>query len=98
MLCGQFGVAGSSKIGKRFIGAGQAAVTQGVNVADGVTLGGRCGVTQSIEEPGVYMGLPHRPANEWRREVLALRKLPDLIKQIKTLEEQVQKLQSSQRD
>lgn len=89
ILCGQFGVAGSTKIGKKFLAAGQSAVTQGVTLGDGITLGGRCAVSGNLPDGGTYMGNPHRPASEWRREILALKKLPELLKRVRELEKLV---------
>ncbi len=92
ILCGQFGVAGSTKIGKRFVGGGQSAVTQGVTLGDGITIGGRCGVSRSLPDGGTYLGLPERPADMWRREVLAMKHLPDLVKRMRVLEEKLKSL------
>lgn len=95
ILCGQFGVAGSTKIGKRFIAGGQSAVTQGVTLGDGITIGGRCGVATSLPDGGTYLGVPQRPAKEWHREMLALKQLPELLKRVKVLEEEIRILNSA---
>ena len=93
MLCGQVGIAGSTKIGKGFIAAGQSAIGPGLEVADKVVLGPKSGLTQSQKEPGEYMGMPIVPSGEWRRQAMALKKLPELLKKIKKLEKTVEKLQ-----
>ncbi len=92
ILCGQFGVAGSTKIGKRFIAGGQSAVTQGVSLGDGITIGGRCAVSRSLENGGTYLGTPERPAQEWRKETVHLKNLPQLFKRVRELEEVLSRL------
>jgi len=95
ILCGQFGAAGSTKIGKRFLAAGQSCVNQGITIGDGVTIGGRCAVTSSLPDGGTYLGTPHRPAKEWQKEMVALKSLPDLIKRLRTLEAKLESLNES---
>ncbi len=96
ILCGQFGVAGSTKIGKRFLAGGQSAVTAGVTLGDGITIGGRCGVSRSLPDGGTYHGVPERPAQEWRRDVVLQKKLPELFKRMKMLEEKVAALKAQE--
>lgn len=97
ILCGQFGVAGSTKIGKRFLAAGQSGVNQGITIGDGVTIGGRCAVTGSLPDGGTYLGLPERPAKDWHKEVIAIKSLPDLLKRFRSLEATVELLIESSR-
>ncbi len=92
LLCAQFGAGGSSKIGKRFLAGGQSAVTMGVSIGDGVTIGGRCAVTRDLGDGGSYHGLPVRPAREWLRDMTNIKNLPDLMKRIKKLEERLEML------
>lgn len=92
MLCGQAGIAGSTKIGKRFVAAGQAAIGPGLEIGDGVVLGPRAGLTQSQSKPGEYMGMPVVPASDWRKQAIAIKKLPDLIKKVNQLEKRLAEL------
>ena len=92
MLCGQVGVAGSTKIGKRFVAAGQAAVGPGLEIGDHVVLGPKAGMTQSQKNPGEYMGMPVAASNDWRKQAIAIKKLPDLIKKVNQLEKRLAEL------
>ena len=94
MLCGQVGLAGSSKIGKRFIAAGQVGIGPGLKIADHVTIGPKSGVIKSIEEKGDYIGMPAIQASIWRRQVLFLKKLPDIFKNIKLIQKLILKKES----
>ncbi|MFK7827436.1 MAG: UDP-3-O-(3-hydroxymyristoyl)glucosamine N-acyltransferase [Oligoflexales bacterium] len=92
MLCGQVGVAGSTRIGKRFVAAGQAAVGPGLEIGDNVVLGPKAGLTQSQKDPGEYMGMPVVPSLDWRKQAIAIKKLPDLIKKVNQLEKRLAEL------
>lgn len=87
MLCGGASVAGSTKLGQRNVMAGHAATAPGVVLADNVRLGGKCGATGDIKEPGDYLGMPALPADQWRRMVTAQSRLPELLKRVKKLEQ-----------
>ncbi len=89
MLCGQVGIAGSTKIGKNFIAAGQVGIAPGVEIPDNVTLGGKTGVTRSLEAAGQYLGMPAIKARSWHKQSIALEKLPDLVKKVAELEQQL---------
>ncbi len=53
-------VAGRGRVGRQcFLGAGST-VIDGLNIADGVTLGAGACATESLEVPGVYVGVPAR--------------------------------------
>lgn len=86
MICGGVFVAGSAKVGNRVILAGCATLNNHVEIADGVTVGGLAGVTKSLQEPGEYMGFPAIPAGEWRRQMVAIRRLKHLEERLRKLE------------
>ena len=86
MLCGQVGLAGSTKIGRRFIAAGQVGIGPGLEISDHVTIGPKSGVIKSIFEKGEYLGMPAMPASIWRRQVTFLKKLPEIFKNFKKIE------------
>jgi len=90
MLCGQVGIAGSAKIGNRVILAGHSGVNNGVEIGDNIQVGAMAGVTKSLKEPGQYMGFPAEDAGDWRRVQASLRRLPDLVKRVRDLEEKLE--------
>lgn len=98
MLCGLTGIAGSAKLGKRFIGGGQSAVAPGIEVGDHVSLGGKSGLISSTENKGEYIGFPAAPAPEWRRQTVALSKLPELLKTVRQLEQRLAQLENKSSD
>jgi len=95
MMCGLSGLAGSVKTGKRFVGAGFSGIAPGVELPDGVTAGAMCGMLTSQTEPGLYHGMPAVPANEWRRQAIAVSKLPELLKTVRTLTARLEALEAA---
>lgn len=91
MICGSTSLAGSVKIGNRVILAGQVGVDNGASVGDDIKIGGRGGVTKDITRRGDYMGFPAIPAAKWRREMVGIRKVEELLKRVKELENKLSK-------
>lgn len=83
ILCGQVGVAGSVKIGSQVVLGGAAGVADHIKIMDGCRFASKSGVTSDITAPGDYAGFPASPATEWRRQMVALRRLPELLKKLK---------------
>lgn len=75
MLCGQVGIAGSATIGDYVVIGGKAGVSDHVRVASRVRIAAKSGVVSNIDTPGDYAGFPAVPAWEWRRQMVALRKM-----------------------
>ena len=92
MFAGLIAVAGSANVGKHVTLGGQAAVAGHVSVGDDVTAGGRTGIVADIEAGSTIMGFPAVSAAQWRRTVVAIPKLPEMLKQIKDLRHQVREL------
>jgi UDP-3-O-[3-hydroxymyristoyl] glucosamine N-acyltransferase len=91
ILCSGAAVGGSAKIGSWVVLAGATSVSNNIEMADHVTIGALSGVTKSLREPGEYMGFPAVPANQWRREVAAVRRLKSLEERIRNIEELLDK-------
>jgi UDP-3-O-[3-hydroxymyristoyl] glucosamine N-acyltransferase len=91
VLAGQVGISGSTRIGDRVTMAGQVGVGDHVTIANDVRLGGQSGVENDIREPGSYWGTPAVQFTEAARIALLLRKLPEMLKRIKRLEEELKR-------
>ncbi len=91
ILCAGAGVGGSAKLGERVVLAGSTSVSNNVSIADNTKIGALAGVTKSLRESGEYMGFPAVPANQWRREVAAVRRLKSLEERISNLEKTLEK-------
>jgi UDP-3-O-[3-hydroxymyristoyl] glucosamine N-acyltransferase len=99
VMAGTSAVAGSTRIGKRCMIAGGAAVINSIRVCDDVTLTVRAVVTKNIDKPGVYSGLfPAEEAAEWRRHVARFRRLDDLAARVTAAEQLLAELVSKKKD
>ena len=94
LIAGQGAIAGSTKIGKRFIMAGCGAVGPSLQITDNVIAGPKIGITAPIKEPGEYIGYPARPAGDWRKQTVGIKRLPELMRTIKELQRRVAELEN----
>lgn len=92
VLAGQVGISGSARIGSRVTMAGQVGVGDHVTIADDVLLGGQSGVDTDVTESGKYWGTPALEFTEAARITVLLRKLPDIVKRLKRIEDELKRL------
>ena len=94
VLCGQVGLAGSTRIGRHCMLGGGAGVAgeHPIEICDGVHVGAVTAVTRSIGEPGVYLGaVLHNTAARWKRTALRLAELDEMAKRLGRLEAEVRR-------
>lgn len=94
VLASQTGIAGSVKIGRHCTFGGQSAVAGHIEVGDNLTLGGRGGITGSIKGDQIVSGVPAIPHREWLKASMTFSRLPEMRKQIASLQRQLETLQS----
>jgi UDP-3-O-[3-hydroxymyristoyl] glucosamine N-acyltransferase len=83
------GVAGSATIGAYCQIGGAAGVLGHLRIADGTTIGPMSLVMSTIESPGKYVGVyPLSAQSDWEKNAAALRRLPDLRRQVQHLRQQ----------
>lgn len=93
VIAAMSGVAGSSIIGKNCMFGGHSGVVGHLKIADGVKLGAYSGVGGNIKKEGaVFRGTPAFEANAFARSWVNLKKLPDLVKEVRDLKQEVKKL------
>ena len=86
ILCGQSGVAGSTKLGSGVVLGGQAGVADHVTLGDGVQVAARSAVLQPVAEGRTVAGTPAIDLPEWRRQSSALRRLGEMLRRLRKLE------------
>ena len=91
-IAAQVAIAGGTRVGRRNRIAGQAGIVGHVVTADDVVVYAQSGVAQSIERPGAYFGSPAKEHALALRIDVALRQLPELLRQVRTLTAQVEEL------
>jgi UDP-3-O-[3-hydroxymyristoyl] glucosamine N-acyltransferase len=77
-----FMMAGSTKIGRRFMTGGNTVVSAHLKLADDVVLAGRSTVTADVPEPGHYGGYPLQPLKDFMRTLATLGQLTDIRKNV----------------
>jgi UDP-3-O-[3-hydroxymyristoyl] glucosamine N-acyltransferase len=95
VIIGQAGLAGSVTLGTGVVLAGQSAVKDHVTMGDRSTLGACSGVMDDVEPGVMVLGLPALPHRQMLREQAALRRLPDLIAQVRKLQEELEQLKNA---
>jgi len=92
LLAAGTGIGGSTELGMGVICGGQVGIVGHVKIGDGARLGAQAGVTNDIPAGETYTGYPAGPHAAWLRESVAVRKLPALLKQVRELQREVEKL------
>lgn len=95
LIVAQVGIGGSSKLGNGVVVAGQTGIANLVEIGDLVKIGARSGVMSDIPAGSEVLGAPAVESKEAVKQLLAIAKLPELLKQVKQLTKKVEKLESS---
>jgi len=94
LLCGQVGLAGSTKIGNNCILAGQVGTAGHLTVGDGTVITAQSGVPNDVPAQAFYSGYPAVENRQWLKMMAALNQLPELQKRVRELEVKVEKMKS----
>lgn len=89
MVCGQAGLAGSSKIGRGVVIAGQAGISDHLVIGDGVKLGAAASLLQDAPAGAVMGGSPAIEYSKWRRQTVVLKRIEDLYRRLVRLEKTI---------
>ena len=95
LLAAQVGIAGSTVVGDSVMFGGQAGISGHLEIGDRVKLAAKTGVTGSIDADAYMSGYPMMETHEWRRAHVVVRKLPEMRKQLRALEERLKKLEEN---
>jgi len=93
LIMAQACLAGSVKTGQNVWFAGQAGCLDHLSVTDNVKIFGKGGITQNIDEPGLYAGFPTRPFLDWQKASAMFYKTDDQRKKLSALERRVKELE-----
>jgi UDP-3-O-[3-hydroxymyristoyl] glucosamine N-acyltransferase len=95
LLAAQTGIAGSTVVGDSVMFGGQVGISGHLTIGDRVMLAAKTGVTGNIDEGSYMSGYPMMETQQWRRAHAALRKLPEMRKQLLDLMERLRKLEQT---
>jgi UDP-3-O-[3-hydroxymyristoyl] glucosamine N-acyltransferase len=96
MVAALTGVAGSSRLGEGCVIGGHSAVSGHLRLGKGVTVGGFSGVTASAPDKAVLAGFPAVNHGNFLAQSAAVRKLPELRRTLRQLEERLARLENRQ--
>jgi UDP-3-O-[3-hydroxymyristoyl] glucosamine N-acyltransferase len=82
----QTGIAGSTKLGNYTVIAGQVGIAGHLKIGNRVTIAAQSGVMRDIADGEKWFGSPAQPDREMKRQLLALQKLPELLRRVAQLE------------
>jgi len=86
-LAAMVGIAGSAKIGKRCLFAGQTGTVGHIEVCDDVVVGAKTFLSKGVTEPGTYVAsFPAVPAKAWAKQLARFRRLAMLAERVGKLE------------
>jgi len=85
ILCGQVGLAGSTRVGNRCILAGQVGSAGHLDIGDGSTVTSQSGVPSDIPPGALYSGYPAMENKLWLKAMAALKNLPEMQKTVRRL-------------
>jgi UDP-3-O-[3-hydroxymyristoyl] glucosamine N-acyltransferase len=92
ILVAQVGVAGSTKLGAGVVAGGQVGIIGHLHIGDGVKFGAQSGVTSDVPAGEAWSGTPARPHAVWLLEEVALRRVPELLREVRRLRKEIEAL------
>lgn len=95
-IAAQVAIAGGTHVGRRNRIAGQAGIVGHVVTTDDVVVYAQSGVAQSIKRPGAYFGSPAKEHGLALRIDVALRQLPELLKQVRGMSAEIEQMKREQ--
>jgi UDP-3-O-[3-hydroxymyristoyl] glucosamine N-acyltransferase len=85
ILCGQVGLAGSTRVGNRCILAGQVGSAGHLDIADGAIITAQSGVHTDVPAAGMFSGTPAYETKLYRKAWVAFKHLPEIYKKVRML-------------
>jgi UDP-3-O-[3-hydroxymyristoyl] glucosamine N-acyltransferase len=85
ILCGQVGLAGSSRVGNNCILAGRVGLAGHLDIGNGAIITSQSGIHGDVPAGAVYSGYPGMENKLWLRVMAALKRLPEMQKIVRRL-------------
>ncbi len=95
ILCGQVGLAGSTRVGNRAILAGQVGSAGHLDIGDGAIITSQSGMHLDVPAGAVRSGSPVMENKLWLRVVASLKRLPEIQKTVRALGAEIERLKAN---
>jgi len=92
IIVGQTGIAGSVRLGQGVVLGGQTAVRDHITIGDGAIAAACSAIAEDVDPNTIVSGMPALPHRQSLREQAAIRRLPDLVVQVRKLQDEIAKL------
>lgn len=90
VIAAQTGISGSTKIGKHCMIGGQVGLAGHIEIADHTVIMAQSGIHNNINEPGKsFFGTPADEARKAQRAYIAIKMLPDMLREFTALKKKV---------
>jgi len=86
LIISQVGIAGSTRLGNYVILAGQAGLAGHLKIGNRVSVAAQSGVMNNIPDGEKWLGAPAQPDRQTKRQMIAIQRLPDLLRRVNNLE------------
>ncbi|HWS54743.1 MAG TPA: UDP-3-O-(3-hydroxymyristoyl)glucosamine N-acyltransferase [Pyrinomonadaceae bacterium] len=95
LLCAQVGLAGSSHVGRRVILAGQVGVAGHLTLGDDVVITAKSATSHNVPSGKMLSGIPAFDNREWLRATAAFRRLGEMQRTLRALEQRLKALENN---
>lgn len=92
LVMGQCGFAGSTELGDYCVIASQSGIADHLKLGPQAVVGAKSGVMRDVPAKGTVLGIPAQPDKQFKRQVIAVQQLPELIRRVREAERQLQEL------
>ncbi|MEQ8210560.1 MAG: UDP-3-O-(3-hydroxymyristoyl)glucosamine N-acyltransferase [Lacipirellulaceae bacterium] len=96
LICSQVGIAGSTTTGDYVVMAGQVGVRDHVHIGERAILGSKSGIPNDVPAGEIMLGAPATPVRQQKVQMAAIAKLPEMRRQFRAAQKQLQALVESQ--
>lgn len=94
IICAQTGLAGSSILEKDVLLAGQVGISGHLTIHEGAIVYAQSGIGGDVAAKARVSGSPAFDASVWLRAITAFQKLPEMLKSLRDLKKQVDRLEA----
>lgn len=98
VIAAQAGIAGSSKVGDNCMIGGQVGIAGHIAIGNKVNIGAQSGVPNSVAENSNILGYPAIPIKDFARQVVLLKRLPELNDTVKRLQKEIEQIMAKLND
>jgi UDP-3-O-[3-hydroxymyristoyl] glucosamine N-acyltransferase len=95
LLVAQVGIAGSSKLGNYVTLGGQAGIAGHLKIGNHAMVAAQAGVMHDVKDGERQLGSPSVEDRQAKRQIIALRQLPELMRRVRELEKELQELKAA---